>query len=57
MKNRNAIVDMISDEVIPNALHVLTRYPLELYSFYPSDSFGDGGSGYCIRRELVDEEM
>jgi hypothetical protein len=57
MKNRNAIVDMIADEAIPNVLHVLTKYPLELHSFYPAESFAGGGGGQCIRRELVDEEM
>jgi hypothetical protein len=57
MRNRNAVVDMIADEVLPNVLHVLTKYPLELHSYYPSDSFGGGGGGHCIRRELVDEEM
>lgn len=57
MRGRNAIVDMVADEAVPDALHVLTKYPLELHSFYPEGGFGRGSGGRCIRRELVDEEM
>ena len=57
MQNRNAVVGMIADEALPNVIHVLTKYPLELHSFYPDGSFGGGGGGQCVRRELVDEDM
>jgi len=54
------VAGMVTDEANSSVLHVLTRYPLQLYSFYPSDASADyktGGGGKCVTRSLIDPEI